>query len=104
MLISYNNEITRVQCAFVDTPEVEAIANYIDEQVGFDSAYMLPEYTPDMEGGNNSGGQGGGLGSISDRDSLVEEVAKQLVNSASQGGKPRQVLMDPINLQSLLDN
>lgn len=34
MLISYNNEITRVQCAFVDTPEVEAIANYIDEQVG----------------------------------------------------------------------
>lgn len=138
MLISYNNEITRVQCAFVDTPEVEAIANYIDEQVGFDSAYMLPEYTPDMEGGNNSGGQGGGLGSISDRDSLFEEVAKQLVNgelnpstsgiqrrysigynragrlmdqleaagivSASQGGKPRQVLMDPINLQSLLDN
>ena len=67
MLISYNNEITRVQCAFVDTPEVEAIANYIDEQVGFDSAYMLPEYTPDMEGGNNSGGQGGGLGSISAR-------------------------------------
>lgn len=99
---------------------------------------MLPEYTPDMEGGNYSGGQGGGLGSISDRDSLFEEVAKQLVNgelnpstsgiqrrysigynragrlmdqleaagivSASQGGKPRQVLMDPINLQSLLDN
>ena len=138
MLISYNNEITRVQCAFVDTPEVEAIANYIDGQVGFDDAYLLPEYTPDMEEGG-SGGQGSGsLGSLGDRDSLFEEVAKQLVNgelnpstsgiqrrysigynragrlmdqleaagivSASQGGKPRQVLMDPVNLQSLLNN
>ena len=138
MLISYNNEITRVQCAFVDTPEVEAIANYIDGQVGFDDAYLLPEYTPDMEEGGNAGSQSGGLGSISDRDSLFEEVAKQLVNgelnpstsgiqrrysigynragrlmdqleaagivSASQGGKPRQVLMDPLNLQSILNN
>ncbi len=137
MLISYNNEITRVQCAFVDTPEVEAIANYIDGQVGFDDAYLLPEYTADMEDG---GGQssGGGMASLSERDSLFEEVAKQIVCnelnpstsgiqrrysigynragrlmdqleaagivSASQGGKPRQVLMDPITLQSVIDN
>ncbi len=137
MLISYNNEITRVQCAFVDTPEVEAIANYIDEQIGFDEAYLLPEYTADMEDG---GGQssGGGMASLSERDSLFEEVAKQIVCnelnpstsgiqrrysigynragrlmdqleaagivSASQGGKPRQVLMDPVTLQSVIDN
>ncbi len=137
MLISYNNEITRVQCAFVDTPEVEAIANYIDEQIGFDEAYLLPEYTADMEDGGSQS-SGGGMASLSERDSLFEEVAKQIVCnelnpstsgiqrrysigynragrlmdqleaagivSASQGGKPRQVLMDPITLHSVIDN
>ena len=34
----------RVQCAFVDTPEVEKIANYISKQQGYTTAFMLPEY------------------------------------------------------------
>ena len=37
----------RVQCAFVDTPEVERIANYISEQQGYPTAFMLPEYVDD---------------------------------------------------------
>lgn len=37
----------RVQCAFVDTPEVERIANYISEQRGYPTAFMLPEYVDD---------------------------------------------------------
>lgn len=133
MLISYNNELTRVQCAFVDTPEVEAIANYIGEQVGFEEAYPLPEYTPEASDGNGVGS----LGSISDRDTLFEEAAAFIVSSStastsslqrrysigynragkimdqleaagivgpSQGGKPRQVLVDSIGLASILNN
>lgn len=136
MLITYNNELTRVQCAFVDTPEVEAIVNYIDGQVGFDEAYELPEYTPETAEGN--GGNSGSLGSISDRDPLFEEAAAFIVSGGntastsslqrrysigynragkimdqmeaagivgpSSGGKPRQVLIDSIQLTQMLNN
>ena len=44
MLVSYNGEITRLQCAFVDTPEVEHICDFIGEQRGYPDAFMLPEY------------------------------------------------------------
>ena len=47
MLISANNDLVRVQCAFVDTPEVQGITNFIYNQVGFDEAYELPEYVPE---------------------------------------------------------
>ena len=44
MLFSNNGKIDRVQCAFIDTPEVMAICDAIDRQVGYDHAYELPEY------------------------------------------------------------
>ena len=44
MLISQSNELTRIQCAFVDTPEVERITEFISHQQGYPSAFYLPEY------------------------------------------------------------
>ena len=44
MLYLQGNDPVRVQCAFVDTPEVERIANYISKQQGYPTAFMLPEY------------------------------------------------------------
>lgn len=49
MLISQSNELTRIQCAFVDTPEVENITNYISHQQSYPSAFYLPEYVSDEE-------------------------------------------------------
>ena len=51
MLISANSEVTRVQCAFVDTPEVERIVSFISEQRGYPTAFELPEYIGDEEAG-----------------------------------------------------
>lgn len=72
MLISYNGEITRLQCAFVDTPEVERITNFIESQRGYPEAYKLPEYTDekDTEGKNFD---------LSDRDPLFEDAARLIV-------------------------
>jgi S-DNA-T family DNA segregation ATPase FtsK/SpoIIIE len=72
MLISYNGEITRLQCAFVDTPEVERITNFIERQRGYPEAYKLPEYTDekDTEGKNFD---------LSDRDPLFEDAARLIV-------------------------
>ncbi|SFH82201.1 FtsK/SpoIIIE family DNA translocase [Halpernia frigidisoli] len=47
MLYFNGNEILRLQCAFVDTPEVERLADFIGEQKGYASAFMLPEYSAD---------------------------------------------------------
>ena len=80
MLITYDNQLTRVQCAFVDTPEVEAIVDYISNQVGFDHPYELPKFVPEQAEG---GGSGGGLGSFSDRDPLFDEAAEFVVSSGS---------------------
>ncbi len=49
MLVSYNGEITRLQCAFVDTPEVEKIADFIGKQQGYPQAFLLPEYVDEKE-------------------------------------------------------
>jgi S-DNA-T family DNA segregation ATPase FtsK/SpoIIIE len=74
MLISFGNELTRLQCAFVDTPEVEAICEFIGEQRGYPTALELPEYVPEGE-------EGGGLSAadMDERDSLFEEAAQILV-------------------------
>lgn len=50
MLLSNGGELTRIQCAFVDTPEVENVVEHIGSQQGYTSAYALPDYTP--EGGS----------------------------------------------------
>lgn len=77
MLISNGNELTRLQCAFIDTPEVERLTEFIGAQRAYPSAHLLPEYV----------GEEGGTGldvDIEDRDSLFEEAA-MLVITAQQG-------------------
>ncbi|MDR1745835.1 MAG: DNA translocase FtsK [Tannerella sp.] len=73
LLYSLGSEITRVQCAFVDTPEVENISTFISEQQGYGTAFLLPEYVADEEGG-----QAGGM-DLSDRDPLFDEAARLIV-------------------------
>jgi S-DNA-T family DNA segregation ATPase FtsK/SpoIIIE len=133
LLFSQGGEMIRVQCAFIDTPEVEQISNYIGEQTGFPTAHLLPEYHPDGE-------DDGKLADIdlSDRDPLFDDSARLIVaqqqgstsliqrkfsigyNRAGrimdqlekagvvgpfEGSKPRQVLLqDPLSLESLLSS
>lgn len=131
MLVSNNSEMTRVQCAFIDTPEVESICDYIEKQPYPQGAYILPE--PVVTGSED----GGVKGNLFDegRDPLFEEIARRVVQSSNAstsaiqrsysigynragrimdqleaagvvgpatGGKPRAVLMDPITLESVL--
>jgi S-DNA-T family DNA segregation ATPase FtsK/SpoIIIE len=74
MLVSYNGEITRLQCAFVDTPEVDRVCNFIAEQKGYPDAFLLPEYI-DEKDLETSGFDAG------DRDSLFEDAAKLIVSA-----------------------
>jgi S-DNA-T family DNA segregation ATPase FtsK/SpoIIIE len=131
MLIFHNSEMVRVQCAFIDTPEVEEICEYVERQPYPTGPYMLPE--PAMD--NGEGGSNGSAASLSDRDVLFEEVARSIVNAGtastssvqrhygvgyvragkimdqleaagivgpSQGGKPRAVLVDTMSLEDIL--
>lgn len=75
MLIAMGgSEMTRVQCAFVDTPELEKIMQHIEQQQSYTGAYELPEYTPE-------GSEGGNLEDVdlSKRDSMFEEAARIIV-------------------------
>jgi len=74
MLISYNGEITRVQCAFVDTPEVEEVCEFIGRQQGYPQPFQLPEYVDEkeMEGRDFD---------LADRDPLFEEAARLIVQN-----------------------
>lgn len=73
MLLSMGSEIIRLQCAFVDTPEVDEICDFIGSQKGYETAYLLPEFTGD-EADSNTGSV-----DLSDRDALFEEAAKLIV-------------------------
>lgn len=75
MLLSTGNDLIRLQCAFVDTDEVERINEYIEGQQGYSSALFLPEYNGDGEGGQDPVEQ------LRDRDPLFEEVARMIVTS-----------------------
>ncbi len=130
MLFSHNGEMDRVQCAFISTEEAEAICNSIDEQVGYPSAYYLPDYIPESDGG-------GSIGSINDLDPLFKEAAQFVVSSntastsslqrrysigynragkimdqleakgivgPASGAKPRNVLVDSLTLERMLEN
>ena len=74
MLFSQGSELTRVQCAFVDTPEVEDICEFIGNQQGYPEAYELPEYCDD-----NSTSTSVNV-NVKDRDDLFEEVAFYVVS------------------------
>ena len=77
MLYTQGNELTRLQCAFVDTPEVEKIAAFVGSQRAYPEAHLLPEY---------SGSENEGLQDLdaSDRDALFKEAAEVII-VAQQG-------------------
>lgn len=76
MLISYNGELTRLQCPFVDTPEVDKITDFIGDQQGYPEAFKLPEYVDEKEFENKDF-------DVNDRDALFEDAARLIVQSQS---------------------
>jgi S-DNA-T family DNA segregation ATPase FtsK/SpoIIIE len=76
MLISYNGELTRLQCPFVDTPEVDKITDFIGDQQGYPEAFKLPEYVDEKEFENRDF-------DVNDRDALFEDAARLIVQSQS---------------------
>lgn len=77
MLFTQGNDVIRVQCAFVDTPEVEKITEYIGSQKAYPEAYQLPEYIGEESGTSLDI-------DISDRDKLFKDAAIVIV-TAQQG-------------------
>ncbi len=77
LLYSNGNDVVRVQCAFVDTPEVDRIVDFIGSQKAYATAYMLPEFIGEESGINLDM-------DISERDTLFREAAEIIVN-AQQG-------------------
>ncbi|MEQ8924804.1 MAG: DNA translocase FtsK 4TM domain-containing protein [Fulvivirga sp.] len=73
MLLSQGSDLIRIQCAFVDTEEVDRICEFIGNQRGYDSAYMLPEYVGE--------GDSTGVGEVdlSDRDAMFDDAARVIV-------------------------
>jgi S-DNA-T family DNA segregation ATPase FtsK/SpoIIIE len=74
MLISHHGEITRLQCVFVDTPEVEKITDYIQRQRGYPQPFLLPEYVDEKEMEEKDF-------DMNDRDPLFEDAAKLIVQN-----------------------
>jgi len=74
MLLKLDNDITRIQCAFLDTPEVEHVSNFIGDQKGYSSAYLLPEFY-----GDDESGQGATEYSNDDLDALFVEASRLIV-------------------------
>ena len=72
MLFSNGSDVIRLQSPFVDTPEIEKVCEFIGSQRGYDSAYMLPEFEGEDDGGASSV-------DLSDRDALFEEAARLIV-------------------------
>lgn len=73
MLLSMGSEIIRLQCGFVDTPEVERICEFVGNQQGYDSAYMLPEFV------GEESDSGVGEIDLADRDVLFDDAARLIV-------------------------
>tara|TARA_B100000963_G_scaffold143502_1_gene124992 strand:- start:110 stop:1252 length:1143 start_codon:yes stop_codon:yes gene_type:complete len=76
MLYTQGNDLTRIQCAFVDTPEIQKISDYIGTQMGYASAYVLPEYIEENSSSLEL--------DPSERDELFREAAEVIV-TAQQG-------------------
>lgn len=72
MLFSNGSDVIRLQSPFVDTPEIEKVCEFIGSQRGYDSAYMLPEFEGEDDGGASSV-------DLSERDALFEEAARLIV-------------------------
>ncbi len=74
MLISLNGELTRVQCAFIDTPEIERVTEFIGNQRGYAGPYSLPDYHPES-------GDGERVSFSGDADPMLGEVARWVVQN-----------------------
>jgi S-DNA-T family DNA segregation ATPase FtsK/SpoIIIE len=74
MLLSTGSDLIRLQCAFVDTPEVEKISDFIGNQRGFATAMYLPEYVGDGEAGSSAKEY-----DPDDRDAMFEDAARLIV-------------------------
>lgn len=132
MLVQINGESTRLQCAFIDTPEIERIVSFVARQQGYSSAYLLPDYVPE-DGGHNDPKE-----ELGELDSMFEEIARFVVTNQqgstsfvqrrfkigynragrimdqleaygivgrSEGGKSREVLIsDPATLERKLND
>jgi S-DNA-T family DNA segregation ATPase FtsK/SpoIIIE len=74
MLISHHGEVTRLQCAFVDTPEVDDVVSHIQKQRGYPQPFLLPEYVDEkeMEGKDFD---------LDDKDPLFEDAARLIVQN-----------------------
>jgi len=77
LLYNQGNDMIRIQCAFVDTPEVEKLTDYIGAQKAYPSAYLLPEYVSEDSGTSLDN-------NIDERDQLFREAAEVIV-TAQQG-------------------
>ena len=82
MLFSKDGELTRIQCALVETKEVERLVDYISKQQGYMEAYPLPDYTPES-GGDVGGGADVDSGAPVKYDSLFGEVARAAVTNGA---------------------
>ncbi len=124
MLIATGNEMVRAQCAFIDTPEVERLVEFVGAQQGYAGTFALPEYVENSEDGEGRTDNSG------PRDDLFEEAARMVIQaqygstsmlqrkmnlgynragrimdqleaagivSAAEGGKPRQVLVGSLD-------
>jgi S-DNA-T family DNA segregation ATPase FtsK/SpoIIIE len=76
MLVNYNGEVVRLQCAFVDTPEVDRIVNFIGEQRGYPQAFMLPEFIDEKDADGREF-------DVNDKDALFEDAARIIVSMQS---------------------
>lgn len=76
MLILANNDITRVQCAFIDTHEVERITDFIKSQTSYGSPYSLPEFIAEVANKDDDG-----AGMTYQRDALFDKVARYVVGN-----------------------
>jgi len=72
MLVSSGSTMTRVQCAFVDTPEVERICEFVAEQRGYVTAFLLPDYVGEGDSGAVSA-------DLSNRDEMFDDAARLIV-------------------------
>ena len=73
MLLSQGSELVRIQCAFIDTPEVINVTNFIGNQRGYPTAFYLPEPQTDGTGGS------GMMGDMGEHDPLFEDAARMIV-------------------------
>lgn len=76
MLFYQGKEMVRVQCAFMDTPETQAIVEHISTQASEGHPYVLPEYVPESDGSS-----GAGDFNPKSKDALFEEAARLVVNA-----------------------